>query len=188
MSEDNKPLSGIIKAEAKMAMPEIVSVFLSKYETELYEKKAKLTQDIADAKDDYQVSKQAVADKADFSKQHGKYIKELKMYTNVTDIGADLEEGVYRAELRLTEDKEKSRGTTIKSLENKIAKSDMTNLANARKRIQEMESDLAGTLAKISDMSRKERQVKARISEMRLEEQGLQNLLGDQEMLKLIQI
>ena len=37
-------------------------------------------------------------------------------------------------------------------------------------------------------MSRKERQVKARISEMRLQEQGLEGFLQDKEMLALIKI
>ena len=59
-------LADIMKAEASIAMPEVISIFLSKYETELYERKATLSDKISQLTKEGESLTTTTLTKADF--------------------------------------------------------------------------------------------------------------------------
>lgn len=187
-------LSSIIKAEAKIAMPEVVSVFISKYENELYERKATLSETIAQHNKDLATHEKTVISAADFSKYADIKVPKLGIVSVIKDeivinwdeetitavIGFEnMEEAKYRRDRSTNFSKRFTSPISVKNIRLRDA---------VLKEVGEATSQLAVIISKIGDMSRKERQVKARISEMRLQEQGLEGFLQDKEMLKLIHI
>lgn len=187
-------LGSIIKAEAKIAMPEVVSVFISKYESELYDRKAVLQESIAQHNKDLATHEAVVISAADFSKYADIKVITLNV-VSALDGEPALSWGDEEVSVNVTfhnvEDKtHRFRESTgfSKRFSSSINKAHLKTHTAILKDTEEATSQLAVILAKIGDMSRKERQVKARISEMRLEEEGLTDFLQDKDMLKLIQI
>jgi len=195
MSNKNQ-LSSIIKAEARMAMPEIVSVFISKYETELYDRKNNLQEIISKLHKDVLILDAKVKKTGDFSKYDNVCIKRLDLVSFLNnDIKVDWEGGTiqrsvgfYHLDTKGVVDKSKGSSNFRKTFKENISIKDMKLHESLHTEINNAQAKLSTVAAKIGDMSRKERQVKARISELRLKEQGLTSLLDDQSMLQLIKI
>lgn len=186
-------LSDIIKAEAKIALPEVVSVFISKYESELYDRKATLQENIAQHTKDLATHEKTVISAADFSKYEGIKVPMLKLVSELkNEINLSWDEETVSAVVTFRNTDEESRYDRqtgfSKSFSSAISKAHIKLREAILKESAILTSQLSVILAKIGDMSRKERQVKARISEMRLEEQGLTEFLQDKEMLMLIKI
>ncbi len=186
-------LSDIIKAEAKIALPEVVSVFISKYESELYDRKATLQENIAQHTKDLATLEKVVIGAADFSKYNGVKVPELKIVSELKDeinLSWDEETVSTVVTFRNTDEENRYDRQTgfSKRFSSTINKTHLKTRIAFLKESATLTSQLSVILAKIGDMSRKERQVKARISEMRLEEQGLTEFLNDKEMLLLIKI
>jgi len=96
MSNKNQ-LSSIIKAEARMAMPEIVSVFISKYETELYDLKNNLQETISKLHKDVLILDAKVKKTGDFSKYNNVCIKRLDLVSFLNnDIKVNWDEGTIQ--------------------------------------------------------------------------------------------
>ena len=192
MTEQTKQsLSTIIKTKAKMAMPEMTSIFLSKYEDQLYNLKNELTENLSDTRKQLETHQETVKLKAQskFEKYNNQTMKNLGLTSQVPE-PSSFELDFYNAEVtcnvRILDEKERNKCSV--EVTTKITKADVETYEDLNKKIEDYKNKLTSTVNKIGDMSRKERQVKARISELRLEEAGLTNLLEDQEMLKLIEI
>jgi len=193
---DKTKLSSIIKAEARMAMPEIVSIFISKYETELYDRKNNLQESIFELRKDVEILNAKVEKAGDFSKYDNVCVKRLDLVSFLNnDIKVDWEGGTiqrsvsfYHLDTKGVVDKSKGSSNFRKTFKENISIKDMKLHEKLHTEIDAASAKLSTVAAKIADMSRKERQVKARISELRLEEQGLTSLLDDQNMLQLIKI
>ena len=188
-------LSDIVRADAKIAMPEVVSVFISKYENELYDRKAALSESVAQHNKDLGVHEALVIEAADFSKYDGIKVPALNVISVLKDeitVDWDDEEidatvTFHNIDKDLVLRRDHQTGFS-KKFTSPISKQHLKTREKILKDITDETSQLTVILSKIGDMSRKERQVKARISEMRLEEQGLEGFLQDSEMLKLIKI
>ena len=190
-SGDGK-LSSIISNKAQIALPDIVSIFISQYETKLYEKKHDLQDAIADISKEISDHEKEVADNMKYSEFINVKIPKLGMISGLVDgpevswhseaIGVQI--GIFKSE-----DDEKHRAPLFKRTYRKpIPKADLNKHEKQLEKLQVFKDELSKTLSNITDMSRKERQVKARISEQRLQEQGLESFLQDKEMLKLIAV
>ena len=179
-------LSSIIKAEAKIALPEVVSVFISKYESELYDRKANLSETIAQHTKDLATHEKTVISAADFSKYDGIKVPLLKIISAIDDeLSLDWEEETVSQRITFhntDEDVTARHGRSTgfgKNFTSKISKQHIKLRDAILHDREQAQSQLTVILAKIGDMSRKERQVKARIREMRLEEQGLEGFLKE---------
>lgn len=186
-------LSEIMTANAKIAMPEMVSIFLSKYENALYEKKDTTQEEMNKLDKDWEIAKAVILKKADFKKYLGAKLPGFKAVTRMHgEPSIDWEQGIYEATISLVFIGDKKDQFTDSGFRYRathpVAASDLKTKKDFEKRRAELQAQLSATVAKIGNMARKERQVKARISEMRLEEAGLTDFLQDKEMQALIEI
>jgi hypothetical protein len=193
----DKPLSSIISAEAKIAMPEVISIFISDYETKLYDRKTELQQKIHDLKKDLEIHVNTVAKSGSFKKYIGVKVPKLGLISRSGgEANVSWENGTISMKICFDDVDETGKMDAKRNSGNNFSKSftvDITDFAmrtfkNLKKKIDEESANLSRTVGLIGDMSRKERQVKARISELRLKEQGLEGFLADKEMQKLISI
>ena len=186
-------LSSIMTANAKIAMPEVVSVFISKYETELYDTKASLQKRIAATKKDIELLEASATQKADFSKYGGEKLNQLKLVTYVSqEVTIDWQEGMFTGHVGLQSIVKGKEKPVVHSFSYKIYQAVPKTLINQRQKLREslgvLQTEIQNVIGLISDMSRKERQIKARISELRLEEEGLEGFLQDKQMASMLQI
>ena len=184
-------LSTILSASASIALPEIVSVFINKYETELYTSKDQLNEKINGLQSELNLLKETVASKADFSKYEKLGIPTFNLTAKVRkSLSIDWESRVVEAMVDFrTPRKANANDLTTRFTETvtaPIIKRDLATFEKISNDLSEARSQLSQILTSLSDMSRKERQVKARISELRLEEQGLTDFLKDEQILALI--
>ena len=190
-------IGDIVKAEAKIAMPDVMDVFISEYENKLYERKGELTDRINQLRDDLPVFEKQVLKDANFSEFAGLKIAKLKVETVLAGepvIRWKDKQSIYRQEVTLVQTIDNDDGSTYKNKlatltkEKNIKAGHVTEYKRRTDEIAQVESDLQKCVAAIGDMSRKERQVKARISKLRLQEQGLDHMLNDPEMAQLIHV
>jgi len=182
-------LSEIMSAQATIAMPEVISVFISKYETDLYNRKSELTIEIGNLKKDLEMLQASTLAKADFSSYDEIKISKLGLVTYITEPKINWDDGKFTCQVGLREDETRGKDYRLdKQVIQDIPKSFLKQHEALKETLRQTTDNLQDILAKISDMSRKERQVKARISELRLKEQGLEDFLQDKEMQKLIAI
>ena len=191
-------LSDIVSANAKIAMPEVVSIFISKYETDLYDKKSELQKKLAKLKDDLSILENTAASKADFSKYEGHKLAVFDLVTFIPEeqVSCNWEEGMFEATVEMrnipkgkkAQDKPSKISRFGVRVSHKMPAALLKERSAIHEDIAEAQAALQNIIGAISDMSRKERQIKARISEIRLEEEGLQGFLNDPMMQKMIAI
>ena len=187
-------LGDIMTAHAKIAMPEVVSVFISKYETELYDSKKRLQKEISDTKSDLELLENSASQLADFSKYAGDKLPLFKLVTYVKDnIDVNWTTSTFTGVIGLQtpakgKEPAKPDGSFHKEVFQKIPAATIKQRSKLQDTVSRVQGELSTIISLIGDMSRKERQVKARISEMRLEEQGLEGFLNDPEMQKMISL
>jgi len=193
-------LSSIIKAEAKIAMPEVVDIFISEYETKLYDKKDLLQKGIAQIEKDLEMHNAVVLKSAKtkhlvglkMPKMHlvSYLIKDPSLSWDSKQITINI--GLHNVQPADTKDEDWGYGDKETGFDKAYKQDISENHLNAYEKMKaqktELRENLQKTVSKIGDMSRKERQVKAQISKLRLEEQGMQDFVKNPEMLKLIKI
>ena len=195
MTDDNnsilgKGLSAIMPAEAKIGMNEVVSVQIAKYETGLYDRKEELSKTITDIQKDLEMHNAVALQGVDFSKYDGVTMAKLGLITKLKDNPTlSWEDGEIHQVVKMEHTDKGHRTSTDfrKSFSIPINKQHIAAREKMLATLQETTEALKGVIAGISNMSRKERQVKARISEIRLKEQGI-DLAADPELAALVKI
>ena len=81
-----------------------------------------------------------------------------------------------------------SSSSFMKDVNVRIDKSDSKVHYELENRLEELKTELTEVMGLIKSVSRKERQVRGRISEMKLAESGFSGLLESPELLKLIEL
>jgi ElaB/YqjD/DUF883 family membrane-anchored ribosome-binding protein len=188
--ETTQQLSTVLTAKASIALPEIVSVFIGKYEDELYIRKDKLSEDIGKLKNELELLSATVANKANF-KAYGKLgIAAIKLTAKVRDkTEVQWDAAMVEGTVEFVSPNVNRHGHYTRFTETvtaPITKPDLSAYTKIQDQLSKLRDELNQVLKNLGDMSRKERQVKARISELRLEEQGLTDFLQDKEILALI--
>jgi len=185
---NDKPLSTIITAEAKIAMPDVVAIFLSKYETELIDQKRSLQTKVLSLKKELEVLDKTAVKTDKFKKHVGLSILKLDITSYISEaprLNWDTESIIAVIGLR---NKKGYSYKFAKQIETPILPIHFKAYRRINNEIDTNTRLLEETMCHLSDMPRKERQIKARISELRLQEQGLEGFLADSQMQKLIQL
>ncbi len=190
-------LSKILTANAKIAMPEVTDIFISKYEDALYNKKAELQLAMSELQKEQGLTNGIAAKGIDFSKLLKVKVPALNLISfhkegpsiNWDNETATVVIGFHNTDEAGEPESRGQRGTGFgKTFEFKLKREHIVLHKSLEDKAHELELDLSATIAAISDMPRKQRQVRARISEMHLEEQGLEHLMADETMAALIKI
>ncbi len=185
-------LSELIHTNAKIGMPEIVSIFLSKYESDLYDKKADLLNSIEQSQKDGMAHDENVLANADFSSYGGETIPKLKLVTHVNPskcLHWDKAQVKGQIDIKSTDPAKAHQGAiaseyifdNIKKADIKIHNQILIELGNFKQ-------DLAEVINNIVNMNRKQRQLEGQISALRLKDAGMDKFINDPTLLSLIKV
>ena len=165
---------------AKVNMDDIVSIFASKYEEALYKDAEISRTGIKGLREDLdELQKESIV-----SVDGSKMIAKHPLFSSVKEVSRKLltDSVVITFALLNVE------GRQITAIDKKFPL--LKKFTNKRDKLSKelctMEQNLTQTLQKIRDIGRKERQIRARIIERKLENSGLSDLLQDEEMQNLI--
>ncbi len=186
-------LSTIIETKASVGMSDMVDVFLTKYETDLYNKKSELKSIIKSIEAERTAFHKKVNKSFTWTKYKNLGIPELAITATLAeDHSIDWENAIVTMNVKVSVTKSKHNGFGYSSINcavtQKISKTDINKDKRLLNDIEVRRNELTEIIMLITDMSRKERQIRGRISEKRLEEAGLTNFLQSDEMLQLIHI
>lgn len=184
----------LLTNNVNVGMNEIVSVFVSQYEDQLFEKKALLSDRVTKLKAqlkgiDRQVTQPIIVDvynqrvpgldvEFKFNKMEVTWDKNYRndYVSNTIVVSIDL----------VNCSTGKSLHTITKVLA--VPSAFVTLKDELEKDIEKVSAELLSVMTDIKSVSRKERQIRGKLSEMKLAESGFSELLGNPELLKLIQV
>ena len=191
-------------ADVNVGIDEVVSVFVSQYEDNLFAKKKELSSEIKRVKSEVKSLDKRLIGSVDRTVYDIK-VPVLNLTSKVDEITivwkGDEDEEDYRSRKVKTssliitleikdEDSDGDRydRSMNKRITTKILKTDENIHTALLSDLSGLSGELTEVLSLIKSVSRKERQVRGRISARKLEESGYEGLLNDKEMLKLVQL
>ncbi len=177
-----------------VGMNEVVSVFVSKYEDGLFAKKDDLSAAIRVLKQELSDFDKSVRELVDSSEYDAK-VPNLGFTFKMGDVKVNWEKtwsteaNTYTINVEMHDSSAKRDGavytkTIVKAIPSKIIK----QREDVNKALEEKNAELLEVMTLIKSVSRKERQIRGRISEMKLAESGFSGLLDNPDMLKLVEI
>ena len=188
-------------ADTNVGMDEVVAIFLSRYESDLFARRTQLQKDLKQAKLEIDDHIKTVIESVD-QEQYGVDIPILGIKFRVSEINVvftpnadNYNERGYKNEIVLKIgliEKGSARGEEhnawIKTLKTPLDKIDIDQHARLMLAKAALESELLEVNSLIKNVNVKERQIKGRIAEQKLTQAGFGDLLNDESMLQLIQL
>lgn len=184
-------LSSIISTEATIAMPEIVAIFLSKYESDCHARKTELNSIINGIRKEGKDHEDDVAASFSFKEYAGLEIKKLSLTTKVSDehtVNWEDMTVTCGVEVISTEVKLEGRAIFTRNVTKSIKKTDGTKHNRILADLADRKNQLTAVIQNITDMNRKEREIKGQISAMRLKDAGMDKFVNDPALLELIKV
>ena len=193
-----------INTDVNVGMDEVVTVFLSRWEDTLYAKKEELSKEIKRVKKEIEDHVKVVLDQ--FKLQSGQYehtIPSLSIKSKVTNVALFWKENDvgygekfktpnarFTVEIKDNEksDEYRSSSSFTKYFRADISDSDVERHKSLEEEHSELSTELSEILLKIKGIGRKERQVRGKIAEMKLEQGGYSELLENPEMVQLVKL
>ena len=201
MSEATKQelaaVQGLIESDVKIDLDAVVSVYVSQYEDALFTKKKDLSKRIKGVKDDIKILEKTLERSIDKTEYDIKVpVLDLISKVDKIEINWENEDDGYKGStikvrVQVSEKEKTDRWstdslTTTRSV--KISSKDIKDKTNWEKELEGLNAELLETMSAIKGVSRKERQVKGKISGMKLDAGGHGALLNSPELLALVQI
>ena len=181
-----------MRNDVVVGLDEVVNVFVSKYEDELFVKKDVVSNKLKVVKSDidYLVKKLKEIDVSKYE-----WVKEdigLKCVLKSVELNWKDGKGVVevcKVVVDIDSDKNDWRVDKIeRNIKLDVGKSECDIYFGLKVDQENIKNELFEVMNLIKNVSRKERKIKSKISEMKLKESGYGELLEDREMLKLIEI
>ena len=200
MSKEIQPSAvASLSTNVNVGMDEVVSVFVSKWEKSLFERKKDLSDKIKQVKDDLKIHTTSLENSVDTSKYEMK-IPELGIASTIDSVNvswADRDEKrskdnkseiIVRVEIADTANSDRWRSTLDKKFITPISKADVKKHNDLEDELSDLNGELIEVMGLIKSVSRKEREIRGAIAERKLQESGLQSLLEDDSMLQLVKL
>ena len=200
MSKEIQPSAvASLSTNVNVGMDEVVSVFVSKWEKSLFERKKDLSDKIKQVKDDLKIHTTSLENSVDTSKYEMK-IPELGIASTIDSVDvswADRDEKrskdnkseiIVRVEIADTANSDRWRSTLDKKFITPISKADVKKHNDLEDELSDLNGELIEVMGLIKSVSRKEREIRGAIAERKLQESGLQSLLEDDSMLQLVKL
>lgn len=192
MSDNKEVLLGNeFSLDVNIGIDEVVSVFVSQYEDNLFERKKDLSKNIKELKKDVVNLEKKVLETVDVSIYNttndvlGIKSEVKKGYVNVSWIDGEITISIDITDLDNTS-RYSNNMNKVRRL--KVDSSSLLSYKELTEEIELLSGELMEVLSLIKSVSRKERQIRGKVSEMKLKESGYDNLLGNQEIMKLVQL
>ena len=184
----------LIQTNVNVGMDEVVNVFVSKYEDGLYVKKDDLSSKIKVVKREIETLDKTLISNTSTS-QYETSVVSLGLVSKVESvkvIWATEHEKTNKINININIkdiDSKSSYGNSMtKTIVVEIGQTDVVQHKTLLDDLQRLNDDLMNVMNEIKSISRKERQIRGKISEMKLEQSGLNELLNNKDMLSLIQL
>lgn len=185
-----------ITADVNVGMNEVVSVFVARFETTLLAKKAELAATIKLAKSELTDLEHKLIASVDKTKFEGA-IPGAGIRAVVESVTVAWEKQYYSpansivVNINIVDSKNNDDDDDDKTLTSfrrnfKIDKAIVDERASIENKIKDLNAELLGILDQLKSVGRKERQIRGRIAEMKLESSGLSELVNNPELLKLV--
>lgn len=173
-----------------IGMDEVVSVFVSKYESNLFERKDELGKKVKGVKGELVSVEKDVIGGVNVER-FNQSISILNISSKVKKDGVSVDwnnENIV-IDVEIEDGDSKGYGRSIsKNVREKVKKSVVKKYGKLKEELSDLNDELMEVMGLIKSVSRKEREVRGRISELKLKESGYENLLENEGMLKLIQL
>lgn len=199
MSENTSVVPSFVSAmnaDVNVGMNEVVSVFVSKYEDGLFAKKDELSKKIKQLKAELV----ALVKSVELSVNKDQYTTTISLFglsSKVTGVEIVWNETNYRIKEKnvitvtvglFDNSSDRDYPAFSKTFTTKLSKQDVDRHTELENDLESVNGELMEVMSLIKSVSRKERQIRGRISEMKLEQSGFSDLINNPEMVKLIQI
>lgn len=179
-----------LTSNINVGMDEVVSVFLSRYEDDLYNKKENLAKNIKAVKRDLESLQKSVVAGIDNSEYEISNIQPLNIRSKVKDVSIDWNENniVIRIIVESLDSRSYYNSGFTQTINLDISDSDVESHTELTETLERLNGEMMEVMSLIKGISRKERQVRGKIASMKLEESGYGDLLENDEMMKLIEV
>lgn len=188
-----------MSSDVNVGIDEVVSVFVTQYEDNLFDKKKELSGKIKDLKKDQKDLTKRLETSID-TNSFNTTIAILGLKSKVDGVDVEWGESEYskrrstpsikvNVEIKDTDKSEdRYHSSMTKTFSFDISRVDVDQHNNNKTEIESLGAELTEVMGLIKSVSRKERQVRGRISKKKLESAGYEDLLNDSEMLKLVSL
>jgi hypothetical protein len=185
-----------MSADVNVGINEVVSVFVAKYEDGLFEKKASLSKRIKDVKKSLADLNKELINSVNRQQYH-QQVTLLNMEIRVKDV--DVIWAIDYPNLSNTNSIRVNLGLFALDGHAQYSRADneifeplssvtVETHDNLSRELSQLNDDLMEVLTLIKSVSRKERQIRGKISEMKLEQSGFADLMNNTEILQLVQV
>lgn len=182
-----------MSANVNIGIDEVVSVFVTKYEDQLFDRKTDLSARIKQTKQELTDLENKLKSGVDTSQYESK-MPVLGLTSTVESVKVrfnnKLAESNVAISVKISDDDDRSRysGSLTKTFEVSISSADFEENKSLKEKLENLNTELMEVMGLIKSVSRKERQIRGKISEMKLKESGFESLLESEEMLSLVQL
>lgn len=180
-------------SNVNVGMDEVVSVFLSQYESNAFARKNELQEAIKQLKAARKQTAKEVAGRVDIS-GYSLTNTVIGISASVTNVQIDwtgnkrTKPAVVVTVEVVDTDNPDSYHNLDKQFRTPLTKAELTAREKGELELTELNDQLSEVMTQIKTIGRKERQVRGRIAEMKLKESGFESLLENPEMLALVQL
>lgn len=178
-----------MQTDLQVSMDDVVSAFVSQYESNLYARKKELTKEIKTLED-----KLADINKVVLEKVTGESYKttglSFSLIVDVSEGSIEWENNEVAFTITISREGKGARyGNSLAFKERKkIPATQVKAYEKTTKELDALRSDLSEVLVALKSVSRKERQVRGRIAIRKLEDSGYASLMQDEELVRLVQL
>lgn len=195
----SKSIVSAMSNNVNVGIDEVVSVFVSQYEDNLFDKKKELSGEIKRLKGELSDLDKRLKGSVD-TKQYETKVPVINISSKVEDVdvrwkGDDshydkIKKSVVRVSIEVSDNDDNDRYSSsfTKRVDIPVTNADQKLHDSLTSDLEGANSELVEIMGLIKSVSRKERQVRGRISAMKLEESGFADLLESPEMLQLVQL
>lgn len=185
----------LMTTNVNVGINEVVSVFVAKYEDGLFAKKDELSAKIRIAKQELATFLKDLVAEVDKS-QYNVRVDVLNVLFFAEEVEVSWEGNSYynipknslTVSIQQRPAQEGSKSSHFKTIALPISAVDISEHERLKAELEALNTELIDTMALIKSVSRKERQIRGRISEMKLAESGYSELVNSAELLQLVHV
>lgn len=177
-----------------VGIDEVVSVFVARWEDGLFEKRDQLSKKIKSLKKELSDLVEKI-EKSVNKSQYESLIPIFNLHSKVSNVSVNWEDSYSTkkntivVEISLFDgDKESNWPVHSKNFYFNISKEDVLEHENLSEELEGVNVELIEVMSQIKSVSRKERQIRGKISEMKLEQCGFSELINNPEILRLVEL
>lgn len=183
-----------ITADVNVGMNEVVSVFVAKYEDGLFAKKDALSASIRAQKFHLAAIDENLIKSVD-AKDYSAVVLNLGLTFSMGDVTVcwdgnyNTPKNTLVVEIEMFDQSNKRNTVSYTKYHHiDINSALIADRKETKDQLEQLNADLLEVMSLIKTVSRKERQIRGRISEMKLAESGLSELINNSEILQLVKI